>query len=329
MYKIKLYIKEKKEVLTIIDDISDKPLYRYVGNLGSLFAEFIECDLLDVDDYVQKLFMLYRNSDDDRTKELRKVTNLLPYIHLFFYIYSNKLYDIEKNNLSSYKGKKVIQTITHQMYNIRALQDYIRMFIEEIFDVDSKYESSKIVDIYNKIRKRNNDVSGSRFYEFSPVVNNIQYDFMPENEYKYKGFKNKKAELCPYIYPENIEDIIYFLFLHLFINNAKFKKCKNCGRYYVVTGLRNSEYCNRVLPDSNKTCRDIGSIKSYIKKRSSDPIKKAYTKAYNTRNARIRYGMITKEEFQKWAEAARIKREQCVNGEISLEEFEYWLNRRG
>jgi hypothetical protein len=36
---------------------------------------------------------------------------------------------------------------------------------------------------------------------------------------------------------------------------------------------------------------------------------------------------MTREEFNAWAEAARQKRDQCLSGEITLEELVAWLDR--
>ncbi|MGO4928349.1 DUF6076 domain-containing protein [Fundicoccus sp. Sow4_F4] len=48
------------------------------------------------------------------------------------------------------------------------------------------------------------------------------------------------------------------------------KKCRNCGRYFVVKNL-NVEYCSRLIdPDEesldNRTCSDVGPKRSYMKK---------------------------------------------------------------
>ena len=49
-------------------------------------------------------------------------------------------------------------------------------------------------------------------------------------------------------------------------------------------------------------------------------------RSYKAHNARIRYGLMTREEFQAWSKEARQKRDRCVAGELSLEEFVAWLD---
>jgi hypothetical protein len=57
-----------------------------------------------------------------------------------------------------------------------------------------------------------------------------------------------------------------------------------------------------------------------------NPVIRAYTKAYKTHNARVRYGMMTKEEFLSWSKAARWRRDECIAGKMSPEDFQAWLD---
>ncbi len=61
-------------------------------------------------------------------------------------------------------------------------------------------------------------------------------------------------------------------------------------------------------------------------KKSDTPALKAYSKAYKKRFAWIKYGKITKEAFYEWSEKAREKRELCLKGNMTLEEFQAWLD---
>ncbi|MDR3289421.1 MAG: DUF6076 domain-containing protein [Peptococcaceae bacterium] len=122
------------------------------------------------------------------------------------------------------------------------------------------------------------------------------------------------------LYPQSLPDVLRFLtaqYLHMDIG---FRACKNCGRFLAVSGGSKAEYCTR-LTGNGKTCRQIGAVRAYEMKRSENPVCQLYTKAYKTHHARIRYGRLTKEEFAAWAEEARKRRDQCLDGEITLAEF--------
>ena len=68
-------------------------------------------------------------------------------------------------------------------------------------------------------------------------------------------------------YFENLQELI-FLLLYLTLSDVIYIKiCKNCGRYFLAP-KRNVDYCLAKIPDSDKTCKDIGASRQYEKKLS-------------------------------------------------------------
>ena len=124
----------------------------------------------------------------------------------------------------------------------------------------------------------------------------------------------------------DLNDIVYYLIARCLDAGIRMKKCKYCGRYFAVTDNYGAEYCNRLIDGSNKTCREIGSVRLYDNRMLSNPITQAFKRSYKTHNARIRYGYITKEQFTEWSKKARAMRDQCLAGEITLDEFNEWLD---
>lgn len=57
-----------------------------------------------------------------------------------------------------------------------------------------------------------------------------------------------------------------------------------------------------------------------------NPAIREYKRSYKAHNARIRYGLMTREEFSRWSKEARQKRDACVDGKLPLEEFVAWLD---
>ena len=125
---------------------------------------------------------------------------------------------------------------------------------------------------------------------------------------------------------ERVSDLICFLLCRYLEANLRFHACKFCGKLFGVTGNYKQEYCSRVIPGSEKTCKEMGSVRLYEKKIFSEPAIKEYKRSYKAHNARIRYGLMTREEFDKWAAEAREKRDACVAGKLSLEDFVAWLD---
>jgi hypothetical protein len=104
-------------------------------------------------------------------------------------------------------------------------------------------------------------------------------------------------------------------------------RCKYCGRYFAATDGYGGEYCDRRIDGSQKTCKEMGPLRLYEQRIMEDPAVRAYKRAYKAHNARIRYGLMTKDEFSQWSKEARKRRDACLAGEISVEDLESWLNR--
>ena len=101
--------------------------------------------------------------------------------------------------------------------------------------------------------------------------------------------------------------------------------CKNCLRYFAVTGKSSTEYCDRVCDSKGRTCREIGAINTWTQRKQGDEVFKEYRREYKKRFARINAGRLTKSAFYAWSEEARKKKEDCDNGTITPEDFSRWL----
>ena len=137
---------------------------------------------------------------------------------------------------------------------------------------------------------------------------------------------NRPMTIVEVLYPNTLIDLHKFIIANYLKENIKFKTCKNCNSYFAVLGNSKAEYCNRLMAGSEKTCRQAGSMRIYQSKKLEDPINQAYTRAYKTRNARIRYGSMTRKEFEKWSAEARERRDRCLAGLLDFTEFEKWLS---
>ena len=126
--------------------------------------------------------------------------------------------------------------------------------------------------------------------------------------------------------PETIYGLIDYHLRECIKREVKMRVCKNCGRYFAVTGHGGVEYCDRICDDKGHTCREVGAIAVWTKKRSTDDVFKAYRREYKKRFAWIKSGKISQEEFYAWSAAAREKKTDCEAGRITQEEFTEWLS---
>lgn len=127
------------------------------------------------------------------------------------------------------------------------------------------------------------------------------------------------------LYADNIFDVLDFYIRTCILYEYPVRRCKNCGKWFVLTGHQGLEYCNRPFDEKGHTCRDVGAGLTWEKRSREDKPFMAYRKEYKKRFARIKAGRITNEEFLAWGERARAKKQECDDGEITLEEFKEWL----
>lgn len=121
-------------------------------------------------------------------------------------------------------------------------------------------------------------------------------------------------------------DLVDFLMSRYLQLNVHYRTCKFCGKYFGVTGSYKGDYCDRLMDGSVKTCKEGGSLRLYEMRKMEEPAIREYKRSYKAHNARIRYKTMTREEFNAWSTEARKRRDKCIAGEISLQEFVAWLD---
>lgn len=94
--------------------------------------------------------------------------------------------------------------------------------------------------------------------------------------------------------------------------NAKMKRCKRCGKYFILKGDYNTDYCDRIFPNEKLSCKKAAAVEARKNKVQKSPILKEYERAYKRNYARINNGKITKEEFRIWTEEATKERDKVA-----------------
>jgi hypothetical protein len=121
--------------------------------------------------------------------------------------------------------------------------------------------------------------------------------------------------------------LMRFELMKIISQGVPIRKCANCGRFFILDGRSDIEYCSRPLADQpGKTCQDVGALNKYMDKVHADPIRKEFHKAYKRNHSRVRVDTMTQTEFLEWSDEAREKRDQCIAGVLSKDEFMEWVN---
>lgn len=110
------------------------------------------------------------------------------------------------------------------------------------------------------------------------------------------------------LYPKDIYDLIDHHIRECVKREVRMRVCKNCLRYFAVTGKASTEYCDRVCDSKGRTCREIGAINTWTQRKQGDEVFKEYRREYKKRFARINAGRLTKSAFYAWSEEARKKK---------------------
>lgn len=108
--------------------------------------------------------------------------------------------------------------------------------------------------------------------------------------------------------------------------NIRFRKCKRCGRYFIMKGNYDTNYCDRIAEGETKNCQDIMAMENYKKKMADNAAITIYNKYYKRYFARVKAHTILEDDFKKWKYEAIVKRDQCSDGIITNEEFTAWLD---
>ena len=122
---------------------------------------------------------------------------------------------------------------------------------------------------------------------------------------------------------KTLGDYLYADLFECLLSGLLPKKCKHCGRYFMIRGGYYTEYCENIAPgETSKTCREVGARKSFDEKVKNDPVWLAHQRAYKAHYARMMKKKMTKPEFLEWSDMALDLRTKAQKGLIPFAEYE-------
>lgn len=159
----------------------------------------------------------------------------------------------------------------------------------------------------------------------------ISEEIQPEEEFSMEELADKLKKQKPQLAEMTVLPtgwaLMRFELMKMVSLDIPTRKCANCGRYFILDGRSDIEYCSRPISDQpGKTCQDVGALNKYMDKVHTDPIRKEFHKAYKRNHSRVRVGTMSQTEFLEWSDEAREKRDQCIFGAIDKDEFVEWVN---
>ena len=124
---------------------------------------------------------------------------------------------------------------------------------------------------------------------------------------------------------ETIEDILELEFTKMLEANVRFRKCKRCGRYFIMKGNYDTNYCDSIAPGETRTCQELAAGENYRAKHADDKGLAIYNKYYKRYAARVKVRQIKEDAFKQWKYQAMTKRDECNDGVITPEEYIQWM----
>ena len=127
---------------------------------------------------------------------------------------------------------------------------------------------------------------------------------------------------------DSAENYLNFLLLNLIQLNPNICLCQNCGELFVAKTKKKTLYCDRVQPDSNKKCSEIGP-KNRAKLQSTlfgfedydMAVERNYQRAKRTDEYYVKDKQLEWDDYYTWLEKAQMAKKQWLNEEITDEEF--------
>lgn len=221
------------------------------------------------------------------------------------------------------------------------------------YEQDSGYALCDFINIdinklWPEIDNEKNLLDCSQVFLFAPCKAEFEYiknlydvikGFISESNksvnYTFKrqlcvSIENIDGEICRVIYPTSVSDILLFLFYEIIEKNMIFRKCKRCERMFPVYYHRNIQFCERIDKRLNKSCRQIKfKYLNDVYDESNDDVRQIildiFERAYKRQRGRVDYGSLNKTKFKNWSKKARKQRDLCLNGKITIQEFEKWI----
>ena len=251
------------------------------------------------------------------------------------------------------------KVLLNETLNINALREKVVEIFEFCFDVDTPYLNelpsdkryyfylasgrggipqnfkTRVIAMPDKINVENHEI----FYKDLPDDFNLgeYWDLTSINDLRTPQdvtdktidyLKDYEIKLYEAYEINSFADIAYLEVYQMLLNRSAVKKCELCGRYFLIKGDYNAKYCDRKMEGKRQTCQQIGSSRDFNKRVEKSEPHKEYMKAYKRMHSRIKYGMITKEQFHEWNKQADGKLLMCESGELSLEDFKVWLGNK-
>lgn len=294
---------------------------------GEILTELLNCD---VTPFEQTLFILEQavQANDAQTAPRAFMDAVgefaaLPYFRLFLPDFQQfKRMRVEDLTVGKARtafenyvfadGRKDAAYMREQIDSIRSIQERYAWFLDEALGrTFEKKKGQRKKPLAQQIYESGLDafVSGVSLGK-SPEVDapqvNIQYALLELDE--------DHHELVEKLYFDQLADFVYVELMRGLQHGFVPKRCANCGRWFLQTPGPSYNYCGNPAPNSEegRTCREVGSTKSFRSKVLNNAVWAVHQRAYKKYFARTRKETMSRAEFEAWERESERLREEAL-----------------
>lgn len=280
------------------------------GILDFIYADF-KTPFNESYGFVSAFDNLIKNSEDKRRFEINEKPEKIyncnqENIEMFFRYTDSKLFIENIANASLYSAicppvfleeNLPVEGLTWYYNYLITLQNEYKELIEFCFDEDFYPE---VMEKIKPIHLSHEDFLSRVMNEYEPTE---QYK---EFQKKYNLSDAVMEVFCRFpIFPNtsykfrNIRKALDLEFTKMLEQDIRFRKCKRCGKYFIMKGNYNTNYCDRIAEGEIRNCQDIMALKNYKKKTADNAAIKIYNKYYKRYSARVKAHTILEKDFKK------------------------------
>ena len=127
---------------------------------------------------------------------------------------------------------------------------------------------------------------------------------------------------------DSTANYLNYLLLNLIQLNPNICLCQNCGELFVAKTKKKTLYCDRVQPDDQKKCSEIGpKIRAELQSTLFGfedydmAVERNYQRAKRTDEYYVKDKQLEWDDYYTWLEKAQLAKKQWLNEEISDDDF--------
>ena len=175
-------------------------------------------------------------------------------------------------------------------------RDFIYVFLQSITERQALVEHT-LEKVLGSEHKLTQDAI-ARFYEYESNDALFREHWHSRFEVSFGVLADNQPEVVQLSALSRIDDMLRYELVQMLTHDVKYKSCQSCGKLFIPSGRSDSLYCDRIMPEQDKPCKQIGA--NLVSKK--------------------------KAEFDEWKKQALPKRKACENGEMTIEAFVAWLD---